>query len=582
MNWLFLPPLRRAVAWAAFASLLLNLALVVPSLYMLQVFDRVFASRSIETLAMLTLFAALALALGLAADRARSLWLARAGRDVEEALAGAALAAQIEAVARRGADADGHSALPDIARLRGFLAGPAVTALFDAPWVPLYLALIWALHPVLGATALGAALALAALGVLSERLLRADSERATAAARASTTRVERLLRHAEVLAAMRIVPEALGRWAVQHDRLQQAQDRLTGRMATLGAVGRGLRQAVQVAMLALGAWLVVAGHATPGVMVAATVLVSRALQPVEQLVAGWKQLLEVRAAWARLREAMVEPCDDDALHLPAPKGRLVAERLTLLQDPQRPPLLRQVSLTVDAGECLGIVGPSGSGKTTLLRALLGLRTPTAGAVRIDGVDLAQWRDDDLAGAIGYLPQDVELFDGTVAQNIARLGVVDDAAVLAAAQAAGVHEMVSRLPDGYATELGDAGARLSGGQRQRLGLARALYGGPRLVLLDEPNAHLDRDGEAALAAALAALKAAGTTVVMVSHRASLLRQADRIAVLRDGAVEAIGPRDEMLARLDPPAVHPRRRPAAFAEGAGAASTVTPIAGLSARG
>jgi PrtD family type I secretion system ABC transporter len=567
MNWMLSRPLRPFTLLAAGASLLLNLALVVPSLYMLQVFDRVFASRSVETLVMLSLFAVLALALAFCMDRGRCLLLARAGRSVDDALAAPALSAALTAQARGQGDAL-SSALPDIGRLRSFLASPAVHAMFDAPWLPVYLAVIFLLHPLLGWAALVSAAALFALGLASDRLLRADTAAATAGSRAAAQQIDAMTRNAEVLVGMQMLGNAVSAWGDAHQGLQQTQERLGRTGATLAAAGRALRQWVQVAMLALGAWLVVAGHASPGIMIAATLLVGRALQPVEQLIAGWRSLVEVRGAWQRLQRQPVAAPDAKALELPALRGALSLERVGLRAAPaagaapaQRPPLVWGVSLAVDPGSCLGVVGPSGSGKTTLLRLMLGLRRPDVGSVRIDGVELGSWPAAQLEGAIGYLPQDVELFAGTVAQNIARLGPVDAHKVMAAAQLAGIHEMVARLPLAYDSELGDGGAVLSGGQRQRIALARAVYGSPKLVVLDEPNASLDADGEEALAAAIAALKQAGTTVVLVSHRPALMRHADTLAVLRDGALDLIGPRDAVLARLAKNSVVPLRRAAA---------------------
>jgi PrtD family type I secretion system ABC transporter len=312
-------------------------------------------------------------------------------------------------------------------------------------------------------------------------------------------------------------------------------------------------------MLALGAWLVVSGNASPGIMVAATVLVARALQPVEQLIAGWKSLVEVRGAWRRLHSQVVNSTSAQALRLPPVRGEVSLERVVLLADVQRPPVIKGVSLTLAPGECLGLVGPSASGKTTLVRLMLGLRVPNSGTVRLDGVDLAGWPRDQLIGAIGYLPQDVELFAGTVAHNIARLGEIDSEHVIEAARLAGVHDMILRLPSAYETEVGDAGSALSGGQRQRIALARAVYGSPKLVVLDEPNANLDSEGEEALSAGINQLKQAGTTVVLVSHRPSLMRCADKLAVLRDGSLDLFGPREQVLARLGLGTVHPLRRP-----------------------
>ncbi|WKB53207.1 type I secretion system permease/ATPase [Eleftheria terrae] len=560
MNWLWTPRLRPFIALAGTASLLLNLALLMPSIYMLQVFDRVFSSRSLETLFMLSVLTALALGLGYCMDRARSLLLSRAGRLVDETLAPHALQAALQenATARHRTD---RSALQDITRLRGFLGSPAVQALFDAPWLPLYLLLIFALHPALGWAALGAALLLFGLGLYTERHTRSETEQVLLRGRSAALHIEALHRNAEVLVGMGMLQRAVAAWSARHREALLAQERLGEASAALSACGRLLRQAVQVGMLGLGAWLVIAGHASPGIMIAATVLVARALQPVEHLIAGWKSLIEVRAAWARLQQQSLELPQPDALRLPPARGGLSLEQVSYGVDPQRPPLIKRVSFALAAGECLGLIGPSAAGKTTLLRLMLGLRSPQAGSVRLDGVELAHWPREQLVGAIGYLPQDVELFAGSVAHNIAQLGPVDSERVVAAAQLAGVHEMILRLPQAYETELGEAGCALSGGQRQRIALARAVYGSPQLVVLDEPNANLDSEGEDALARAIEQLKQGGCTVVLVSHRPSLMRQADKLAVLREGQLELFGPREQVLARLSSPSVHPLRRPEA---------------------
>lgn len=554
MNWLLLRPVRRFVKQAALASLLLNLVLITPSLYMLEVFDRVFTSRSTETLAMLTGFAVLALLLGACLDRARAVLLARAGRIVDEALSPQALAATLVDAARGRAGADRHSLL-DIGRLRAFCASPALHALFDAPWLPVYLAVIYALHPLLGVAATTAAVLLFALGFVTERRTRTVTERSLGAGRAASAHTDALLRNAEVLLGMGMLAPALRGWRRLYDATLAQQQALGDASAGLAALGRLLRQLVQVAMLGLGAGLVVGGDASPGIMVAATVLIARALQPVELLISGWKSLVEVRGAWARLQQRQVEAPEAPAATLPPVRGEVGLERVVYFADRERAALVKGVSLQLKAGECLGLIGASGSGKTTLLRLLLGLRLPSSGCVRLDGIEIGAWPRERLAGCVGYLPQDVELFAGSVAHNIARLAdaPADADAVLDAARRAGVHEMIARLPKAYETEIGEGGCALSGGQRQRIGLARALYGAPRLVVLDEPNAHLDAEGESALMTAIESLKAAGATVVLVSHRPSLMRQADRLAVLREGALELLGPRDQVLARLAQPAL-----------------------------
>lgn len=548
MRWLFVARLRRFVLLAAVASLLLNLALLVPSLYMLQVFDRVFASRSIETLLMLSLFAAGALALGYCMDAARAAALARAGRALDETLSAPALAQALQqAAAGRGrADAD---RLRDIAQLRTFLAGPGVQAMFDAPWLPVYLLVITAMHPVLGATAAAGAVVLAALSVLTERFTREPAEAAQQRSRSLGHFTEALTRHAEVIVGMGMSGVAVGRWRTQHEAALETQAGLGSLSSRLGALARMTRQAVQLLALGVGAWLVVGENASPGIMVAATVLLGRALQPVEQLIGGWKQLVDGRAAWRRIAEPRELPsAAEPRLSLPTPAGRLEVEQLVFSHDRNRAALIRNVSFAIEPGESLGIVGPSGSGKTTLLRLMLGLRSPQHGAVRLDGADIRHWNRDELGAHLGYLPQDVSLFGATVAENIARLGDVNARLVVEAAQLAQVHDMILRLPQGYDTPVGEGGAVLSGGQRQRIGLARALYGQPRLVVLDEPNAHLDAAGEAALKAALGALKARGTTVIVVGHRPGLMAHLDKLAVLHEGELAAFGPAAAVLARL----------------------------------
>ena len=548
MRWLFAARLRRFIVLAAVASLLLNLALVVPSLYMLQVFDRVFASRSVETLVMLSVFAAGGLAFAYGMDTARAAALARAGRTLDARMATPALeqALQQAASGRGRAQAD---PLRDIAQLRGFMTGAGVQALFDAPWLPLYLLLITAMHPVLGATAALGSAGLAALSILTERTTRTPAEAVQRRSRALGHHAEALTRHAEVIVGMGINGVAVNRWRDEQVAVLQAQGELGARSSRLAAFARIARQAVQLAALGVGAWLVIAENASPGIMIAATVLLGRALQPVEQLISGWKQFVDARAAARRLAEPRDVPPDAPRLSLPAPAGRLELDRVVFGHDRTRAPLIRRVSFAVEPGESLGIVGASGSGKTTLLRLILGLRAPQHGTVRLDGADIRNWNRDELGAHVGYLPQDVSLFGATVAENIARLGSVDSERVVAAAQLAHAHDMILRLPQGYDTPVGEAGAILSGGQRQRIGLARALYGAPRLVVLDEPNAHLDAAGEDALKSALQALKARGTTVIIVGHRPGLMAQLDKLGVLHDGELAAFGPAGAVLARLN---------------------------------
>jgi PrtD family type I secretion system ABC transporter len=547
MGWLFVKHLRPFVLLAGAASLLLNLALLMPAVYMVQVFDRVFASRSLETLLMLTLVTALALALGYCMDTVRARALAWAARTLDRRLSPAALSTVLQRAATVPGRPD-DDALRDIGKLRAFLSGSGIQALFDAPWFPLYVAVIALMHPLLGLAAVIGAMLLVALGVLTERLTHAGTEAALRRSRAVNHHAEALTRNAEVIAGMGMISAALAGWRARHDELSDAQAVLGARSARLAALARMTRQGLQVAMLALGAWLVLETNASPGIMVAATILLGRALQPAEHLIGGWKGLVQARGAWRRLSQGPAVPSETASLALPAPSGRLELERVAFALTPGRPALIKGIGFQLDAGESLGLIGPSASGKTTLVRLILGIWTPQTGTVRLDGADISRWERDALGQFVGYLPQDVELFAGSVAQNIARLGPVDSARVVEAARLARAHEMILRLPEGYDTQIGEAGAVLSGGQRQRVALARALYGDPRLVVLDEPNASLDAEGETALMDALAELKARGATVVVVGHRRKLMSQLDKLAVLKDGALEAFGPTALILPRL----------------------------------
>ncbi|HSW21745.1 MAG TPA: ATP-binding cassette domain-containing protein, partial [Burkholderiaceae bacterium] len=381
--------------------------------------------------------------------------------------------------------------------------------------------------------------------------------------RATSRRSHSLLRHAEVIAGMGMAAAAVAGWSHQHQSARDAQAQLARRSTLLAATARIARQGLQVALLAIGAWLVVGADASAGIMVAATILLGRALMPVEQLIGGWKALLDARAAWQRIeqRDGKLAAGASTPMSLPAPRGQLEVERLVFgAPGSGKSPLIKAVSFTLEAGQSLGIVGASAAGKTTLLRLLLGLWRPQAGVVRLDGADIALWDRDALGRHIGYLPQDAELFAGTVAENIARLGDPDAEAVVVAARAAHAHEMILRLPQGYDTPVGEAGHALSGGQRQRIALARALYESPCLVVLDEPNSNLDVEGDLALVRTLAGLKARGATVIMVAHRPALMSQLDKLAVLKEGALALYGPAAEVGARLKAVPADAAARPA----------------------
>jgi PrtD family type I secretion system ABC transporter len=529
--------------YAGIFSLAINVLLLVPPLYMLQVFDRVLASRSAETLAVLTTAAIVGLLVMALLDVLRARLLTAAGAALDRRLGPRVLDGLLEQTARLSGAAY-LNGLRDVNTLRAFLGGTGLVTFFDAPWLPFFLLVIFLFHPVLGAVACAGAIAMLVLAVLNEWLTRKPLEGAQAQARRAGRFIDANVRNAEVVSALGMLPAVSRRWERLNDAALAEQAR-AGRLASFfSGWTKFTRQFIQLAMLGIGAWLVVGQDVTAGVMIAATILLGRALAPVETLVAGWRGLVEARSAWRRLDQLLSASAEKEPhTELPAPVGRLEVERVVFgFKDKA---ILRGASFKLEPGEALGLIGPSASGKSTLARLIVGVWRPSAGVVRLDGADLAGWPRERLGPHLGYLPQDVELFGGTVAENIARLAEPDAAEVIRAAQRAHVHELILRLPAGYDTEIGESGQALSPGQRQRIALARALYGNPRLVVLDEPNANLDRDGEEALLRCLQGLKKDGVTVVVVAHRPSLLHGVDKMLVLREGMVERFGPRAEVM-------------------------------------
>jgi len=540
--------LTRYFAYAGAFSFAINVLLLVPALYMLQVFDRVLSSRSQETLVMLSVGAVLALAMMALVDMVRAQLLAACGMALDRWLGPDVLRGMLAQVARaRGAE---HlNGLRDVGTLRGFLVGPAVIALFDAPWLPFFLALIWLFHPLLGGLALAGALVMLGLAAANERLTRQPLERVQAEGRRTARFIDAATRAAETVDALGMREAVVRRWGALNEaalREQREASRLGG---VFSGATKFTRQAIQMAMLGAGAYLVIAQHLSSGVMIACTIILGRALAPVEMLVGSWRSLVEVRGAWQRLQKLFeASPELAPATELPAPRGAISVEQVTHAFPRAERPVLRGLSFSLPAGESLGVIGPTAAGKSTLARLLVGIWKPFSGAVRLDGVDVATWDRAQLGPYVGYVPQTVELFGGSIADNIARLGEPDSAAVVRAAQRAHAHDMILRLPKGYDSDSGQAGESLSPGQRQRIALARALYGDPRLVVLDEPNANLDADGDEGLLRALQGLKQDGVTVVIVAHRPSLLAGVDKLLVLKDGVVELFGPRAEIMARV----------------------------------
>jgi PrtD family type I secretion system ABC transporter len=534
--------------YAGLFSLVLNMLMLAPALYMLQIFDRVISSRSEETLIMLSIVVVVALVMMTMLETIRARLLMVCGQALDRKLGPSVLAGLMTRTARL-TGAEYQAGLRDVASLRGFLTGAGIMALFDAPWLPFFLILIFLFHPVMCIVAIAGAAMMIGLAWANERATRKPIERMQQKTRVASRFVDASVRNAEVVSALGMLPAVTRRWAKLNDEVLEYQAEATGLGGSIAGLTRFMRQFLQIAMVGTGAYLVVHQHVTPGIMLAATLILGRALAPVERLVATWKDIAEARAAFRRLEELTEgRLAEEPGVELPAPKGVLHVERAMFTLKGNERPLIRGVSFAVQAGEHLGMIGPSAAGKSTLARLIVGVWQPVSGTVRLDGADVATWPREHLGPHIGYLPQDVELFSGTVAENIARLGEVDSPAVIRAAQRAHVHEMILRLPKGYDTEAGEGGSALSPGQRQRIALARALYGEPRLVVLDEPNANLDHDGDEALVRALRELKQAGVTVVIIAHRPSLLGTADKLLVMKDGAVEMFGPRAEVLARF----------------------------------
>ncbi|MBM3359374.1 MAG: type I secretion system permease/ATPase [Betaproteobacteria bacterium] len=545
---------------AAAFSLVLNLLLLVPALFMLQMFDRVLVSRSTETLIMLFVVAAGALVFMAYLDVIRSRLLTAAAVTLERLFGPIVLAEMVRRSATPGSG-DAMHGLRDVHMLRTFLTGPGILALFDAPWMPIYVLVIYLFHPMLGTLALGGALLLLALGVVNEKLSRRPLEAMQLESRKAGRFADQGIANADVVQALGMSENLARGWESLSRKGLENQLEASRASSVLTGTSRFLRQFLQVTMLAAGAWLVVNQQATAGVMIAATILLARALAPVEIAISAWNGLVDARSAYGRLTRLLAEITEEARTELPAPLGALAVERVIFGFRGHDRPVIKQISFELPAGQALAVVGPSAAGKSTLARLIVGIWKPMAGVVRLDGADISGWPRTRLGPHVGYLPQDVELFAGTVSQNIARMGEVDSAAVIEAARRANAHAMILRLPQGYDTQIGEGGAFLTAGQRQRVALARALYGRPRFVVLDEPNSNLDSEGEAALIEAIRGMKSEGVTMVIVTHRRTLLGVVDKVLVLRDGLIEKFGSPAEVLSAARPRG--PEAQPAVIA-------------------
>ncbi len=558
-------PLRRALAACrqqfvavGLFSGVVNLLQLTTSIYMMQVFDRVLATRVTDTLVYLSaiaIFAVMTLAL---LEAVRGQIMQRIGGWIEQRVAPEGFIRAIESTLRGRPYR--MEALRDLAVCRGYLASPGMLSLYDVPWVPIYIAVIFALHWVMGLIALAGALILFGLTLASEMTTSNLLRKANVSAMASQRRADAISRNAEVIDSMGMLPAVIGRWRESMAETQGPQQQAADRAAILVALTKFFRLAVQIAILGVGAYLVLGQELTSGASIAGSIIMGRALAPVEQMIGGWKQLVQARQSFRRLQAFLAQPrLRPPGLPLPEPDGRIGVERVSYAFPGQGVAMIKGVNFALEPGESLAIIGPSAAGKTTLIRMMIGTLQPSAGSVRLDGADVYQWLREDFGRHVGYLPQDVELFDGTVFKNIARMAESEPDAVYEAAMLAGCHDMILRLPQGYETEIGDGGQHLSGGQRQLIGLARAMFNRPKLVVLDEPNSNLDGDSEAALTRALEKLKAQNTTVILVSHRPALVQGVDKVLLLKEGAIEMFGPRAEVMKRLMQPAARPAEVP-----------------------
>nr|WP_274379778.1 type I secretion system permease/ATPase [Endobacterium cereale] len=542
--------LRRAFVGVALISGMVNILALNAPLFMLQVYDRVLSSGSMPTLVGLCVLAGFVYLFQSLLDIIRARVLLRIGERFDEQISGAAHDAVIRLPLVNRMPGDGLQPLRDLDNVRAFMSGNGLTALFDLPWMPFYLGICFLFHFWIGMTALIGAIVLAALTLLTNLMSKKPIRDAVAHNMARNALLESARRNAEIVQALGLGDRVRTRWQkVNLDYL--LANRRAGDVANgLGGISRSLRMMLQSAILAVGAYLVLSQEASGGVMIASSIMMGRALAPVDQAIAGWKPFLMARQSWSRLKELLAAlPAAAQPMALPAPERDLRVEGVTIIPPGGKRPTVVGVAFSIAAGQALGVIGPSGSGKSTLSRVLVGAWAPTQGKVRIDGAGLDQWGSAQLGRHIGYLPQGVELFDGTIAENIARLDASPDAAaVVTAAKAAGAHELILRFEQGYETPVGEAGMALSAGQRQRIGLARALYGNPFLIVLDEPNANLDTEGEIAVVNAITAVRQRGGIVVVIAHRPSAIGAVDQVLMLDGGRQIACGPREEVLLKV----------------------------------
>lgn len=533
---------------AGFFSLFINLLMLVPPLYMLQLYDRVITSRSEETLFMLTgivviLFITMALL-----EIVRSKLLIKIGNKLDSLLSQRVFDILFDLANKFPGKANAIP-LSDLTQIRQFMTGNGLFAFFDAPWIPIYIAVLFMFHPYFGFFAIFAAAVLLSFALINEYVTKEKLAEANSLNRASTIYADSNLRNAEVVNAMGMKSAIRKSWQEKYFGFLNAQNEASNKAGVWSNISKTTRMMFQSLILGLGGYLAINMELSPGMMIAGSIIMGRALAPLDLIINSWKGFSSARNSYERLDEILEDfPKEKEYMELPAPTGELVLEQLVLVPPGAKIPSLNGISMKIERGDVVGVIGPSAAGKSSLARAILGVWPLLQGKVRLDGADIHQWDKENLGRFIGYLPQDVELFEGTIAQNIARFNEIDSHKVVDAAQKAGVHDLILRLPEGYDTKLGVGGTSLSGGQKQRIGFARAIYDNPVLVVLDEPNSNLDDQGEISLIKAIQLLKQNGTTVIIITHRPSILQVTNKIAVMKQGTLDLYGPSNEVLAKI----------------------------------
>ena len=540
----------RSAFWSAAGfSMVINVLMLAPSLYMLQVYDRVVPTGNQSTLLMLTLILVLLFITMSIMEWVRSQILIRVSARLEIVLNQRVFEVAYKQSLYSGGQRANSQALDDLTALRQFMTGNGLFAFFDAPWLPIYIALMFVFHPLYGWFSVATSILLVILAIANELATAKTLAEANTTAMAGRGLINRHLRNAEVIESMGMLSNVRKRWLETTHKVLILQSTASSRAGLIAAASKVVRLTSQSLILAVGAYLVIEREVSPGMMIAGSILLGRALAPIDLMIATWKGFVNARGQYQRLNEVLTQmPAQQEQMRLPPPKGQIRFEEAQVIPPGSKIPALRGISLAIEAGDILGVIGPSGAGKSTFARAALGIWPAAAGKIRLDGADIVAWNRDELGPYIGYLPQDIELFEGSISENIARFGEVDAEQVIQAAQMADVHDLILRLPEGYDTLIGASGGTLSGGQRQRIGLARALYGNPVLVVLDEPNSNLDEQGELALSNALQRLKQKHTTVILVSHRQTILTKVDKLLVLNDGQLAVYGPKEQVIAHL----------------------------------